>query len=135
MKKLSTIREYIAAQTPERRAELKKLYAILKKAAPHSGEKLAWGMPTLTLEGNLLHFAAFKNHQSLFPGTEVVTRFLPRLKKYETTKAAIHFPYGEKLPAGLITAIMKYCVKEKLARKKERAKTSAKGKSKSKKSR
>lgn len=111
MKKEATIRAYIQSEPPQARAALKKMHALLRKAVPKAGEKLAWGMPTLTLGGNLFHFAAFKNHMSLFPGTKVVEKFRPRLGKFTTTKAAIHFPYGEPLPTALITAIAKHCVK------------------------
>jgi uncharacterized protein YdhG (YjbR/CyaY superfamily) len=116
MKKVDSIRDYIQAEPPKPRAALKKIYAIVKKAAPRAGEKLAWGMPTLTLEGNLVHFAAFKNHLSLFPGPNAIERFGPQLKKYVTSRGTIQFPYDQALPVGLITRIVKYRVKENLAR-------------------
>jgi uncharacterized protein YdhG (YjbR/CyaY superfamily) len=122
MKKAASIRHYIQSEPPPVRAMLRQMHAILKKALPQAGEKLAWGMPTLTWEGNLLHFAAFKHHMSLFPGSKAVAHFQPQLKKYSTSKGGIQFPYGTELPAGLITRIAKFCVKEKLAKLKTRAK-------------
>jgi uncharacterized protein YdhG (YjbR/CyaY superfamily) len=121
MKKAPTIHDYIKSEPPIPRAALKKMHAILKKAAPGAGEKLAWGMPTLTLEGNLVIFAAFQNHMSLFAGTKAMAHFAPELKKYVTAKATIQFPYGKPLPAGLITRIVKFCVKQNLAKAKARA--------------
>ncbi len=122
MKKEASIQSYIKSEPPAMRAALKKMYAILKKAAPKAGEKLAWGMPTLTLEGNLVHFAAFKNHVSLFPGSAAIVHFQPKLKKYVTSKGTIQFPYGQALPAALITKITKYRVKQNLAKAKAKKK-------------
>lgn len=121
MSRKHTIREYIQSEPPHARAALKKLHAILKKAAPRAGEKLAWGMPTLTQDGNLVLFAAFKNHLSLFAGTGAVKHFKSKLNKFTTTKAAIHFPYGEALPAGLIRQVVKFCARENKARLAARA--------------
>lgn len=133
---MKTIQAYIQSEPKDVQRMLKKMHAILRRAVPRAGEKLAWGMPTLTLGGNLLHFAAFKNHMSLFPGTAVVKQFQPRLKRYVTTKAAIQFPYGAELPAGLITAIAKVCVRRDLAKagakaKKVKARAAKKAKKKS----
>lgn len=119
--KIDSISAYIKAEPPHVRVVLKKMYSILKKAAPMAGEKLAWGMPTLTVEGNLVHFAAFKNHMSLFIGSSIVEHFRPLLKKYSTSKSAIQFPYDKPLPAALITKIAKYGVKQNLADAKAKA--------------
>lgn len=110
-----TIAEYIKNETPAVQKELKKLYAIVKKAAPRSTEKLAWGMPTLSQEGMLVHFAAFTKHLSLFPGSEAIVKFKKELSKYTTSKGTIQFPYGERIPTTLVTKIVKYNLKSNMA--------------------
>jgi len=57
-----TIDEYIATFPKDIQAILEKVRATIRKAAPDAGEKISYRMPTFTLEGNLVHFAAFKNH-------------------------------------------------------------------------
>lgn len=110
-----TIAQYIKNESPAVQKELKKLYAIVKKAAPKSTEKLAWGMPTLSQEGNLVHFAAFTKHMSLFPGSEAIVKFKKELSKYTTSKGTVQFPYGEKIPAALVTKIVKHNLRSNLA--------------------
>lgn len=116
MKKPETIRNYIKSEPAEVQKYLKRMYAIVRKAAPKAAtEKLAWSMPTLCLEGNLLHFCAFNHHLSLFPGTDAIKHFEKDLKKFQTSKGTIQFPYEEALPVALITRIVKFCVKRNLA--------------------
>ncbi len=91
-----TIADYIKNESLAVQKELKKLYAIVKKAAPKSTEKLAWGMPTLSQEGNLVHFAAFTKHISLFPGSEAIVKFKKELSNYTTSKGTIQFPSAKK---------------------------------------
>ena len=57
-----TIDEYIAGFSPAIQAKLEKLRATIRKAAPKAEEAIKYMMPTFTLHGNLVHFAAFKNH-------------------------------------------------------------------------
>jgi uncharacterized protein YdhG (YjbR/CyaY superfamily) len=121
MSKPTTIKEYIAGEDKEVQPRLKQMHALLRKVAPKATEKLAWGMPTLCLEGNLFHFAAFKNHMSLFPGGEVIKHFKKETVNYTTSKGTIQFPYEEKLPVALIARIAKFCVKRNLTEAKAKA--------------
>ena len=111
-----TIIEYIRNEPAPIRKVLKEMRALVAKSAPLATEKLAWGMPTFYLEGNLLHFAAFKNHMSLFPGSDAVAKFKKALPRFESSKGTIQIPYGIPLPAGVIARIVKYCVKRNLAK-------------------
>lgn len=121
MKKPDSIKSFIASEEPEIRAELKKLYAIIKKAAPKASEKLAWGMPTFYQEGNLIHFCSFQKHMSIFPGSEAMRIFKPQMKGFVTSKGTLQIPYGAKIPAALITKIVKHNLKGNLARAKAKA--------------
>jgi uncharacterized protein YdhG (YjbR/CyaY superfamily) len=111
-----TIKKYIAAEPASVQRFLRQIYRAVRKGAPKATEKLAWGMPTLFQEGNLLHFAAFKNHASLFPGSDAIVHFKKALSRFETSKGTIQFPFSEKLPVALITQIANYCVKRNVAK-------------------
>jgi uncharacterized protein YdhG (YjbR/CyaY superfamily) len=87
-----TIRTYIANEPAPIQKVLKQIHKAARTGAPKATEKLAWGMPTLYLEGNLLHFAAFKNHASLFPGTDAIVFFKKDLARFTTSKGTIQFP-------------------------------------------
>ena len=53
-----TIDEYIAAQECEIRERMIALRALIHNCHPDITEKIAWGIPTFVLKGNLLHFSA-----------------------------------------------------------------------------
>ncbi len=115
MKSPETISEYIQNESADVQKVLKKMRSIIKKAAPKAKEKLAWGMPTFHQEGNLVHFAAFKNHLSLFPGAEALSHFKKALTAYQTSKGTLQFQYGTSIPSALVTKIVKYNLKLNLA--------------------
>jgi hypothetical protein len=61
------IDEYIASFSPEVRAILEKIRLTIRTAAPDAQETISYKMPTFTLNGTLVHFAAFKKHIGLYP--------------------------------------------------------------------
>lgn len=116
MKAYKDIDTYIAAYSPKVQALLRKMHATLKKAAPKAEEKISYGIPTLTLNGNLVHFGAFKTHIGFFPGASGVAAFKKELKPYKTSKGTIQLPLDKPLPLALITKITKFRVKENSAK-------------------
>src|SRR5215813_9818532 len=61
------IDEYIAMFSPEVQEILEKVRLTVQRAAPAAQEAISYGIPTLKLNGNLVHFAAFKEHIGFFP--------------------------------------------------------------------
>lgn len=110
------ITAYINAEPVPARKMLKQVRALVRKLVPKASEKLAWKMPTFHLDGNLLHYAAFKNHMSIFPGTDAILAFKKELMPYQTSRGTIQFPYSERIPVGLISKIVKFCVKRNLTK-------------------
>lgn len=106
------INAYIALRPAEIRPMLERMRAIIQKAAPKATEAIAWDMPTFKQDGNLVHFAAFKKHMSIFASTSTVSFFKDELAGYVSNKATIQFPYGTTLPAALITKIVKHRIAE-----------------------
>jgi len=112
----STIDEYIRTFPKAVQATLEKLRRTIKKAAPGAEEAIRYGIPTFRLNGNLVHFAAFKSHFGFFPGATGVEVFKKELSPYETSKGTVRFPSDKPLPLSLITRIVKYRVKENTGR-------------------
>lgn len=77
---------------------------------------MAYQMPTFRLNGNLVHFAAFSKHIGFYPTPSGVENFLKELAPYATSKGAVQFPLDKPVPYGLIGRIVKYRVKENLAK-------------------
>ena len=78
------------------------------------------------LHGNLVHFAAFKNHIGFYPTPAGIETFKKELSVYEGAKGSVQFPFDQPLPLVLITKIVKFRVIENLekaeAKKKKKAK-------------
>jgi uncharacterized protein YdhG (YjbR/CyaY superfamily) len=119
------IDEYIANSPKEIQEILEKVRATIRKAAPKAEETINYGMPTFTLEGNLVHFAGFKNHIGFYPTPSGIENFKKELSVYKGAKGSVQFPLDKPIPYVLIGKIVKFRVKENLAR------AAAKGKSKS----
>ncbi|WMJ87143.1 iron chaperone [Anaerocolumna sp. MB42-C2] len=108
----TTIDEYISVCPNEIQDELKTLRKVIKEAAPDAKEKISWQMPTFALHGNLVHFAAHKNHIGFYPGAEGIEAFKEELAGYKNSKGAVQFPNGKPLPYDIISKIVKYRVEE-----------------------
>ncbi len=110
--KYNDIDTYIASFPPEIRKELEKIRIVIKKSAPEATEAISYGMPTFKLKGNLVHFAAFKNHIGFFPTPKPIEVFSKELAEYVTSKGTIRFPLDKPIPYDLIEAIVKFRVEE-----------------------
>jgi uncharacterized protein YdhG (YjbR/CyaY superfamily) len=110
------IDEYIAGFPPDVQAILKKIRATIRKAAPGAGEAIKYRMPTFTLKGNLVHFAAFKKHIGFYPVPTGIEKFKRELSVYQGGKGSVQFPLDQPIPYGLIAKIVKFRVKENLQR-------------------
>ena len=112
----NVIDDYIGGHPKEVREILEKLRATIRKAAPAAQETINYGIPTFTLMGNLVHFAAFKNHIGFYPAPSGIIAFKKELSVYDGAKGSIKFPIEKPLPFGLITKIVKFRVRENLER-------------------
>jgi uncharacterized protein YdhG (YjbR/CyaY superfamily) len=113
-KKATTIDEYMVGFPEEVQATLQKLRATIRKAAPEAEETINYAMPTFTLKGNLVHFAAYKNHIGFYPAPSGIEAFKEELSVYEGAKGSIKFPIGKPLPFTLIGKIVKFRAAENL---------------------
>jgi uncharacterized protein YdhG (YjbR/CyaY superfamily) len=112
----STIDEYIASAAPEVQPLLRKIRATVRKAAPEAEEAIKYQVPTFVLGGNLVHFAAFKNHIGFYPAPSGMKKFERELAGYRSGKGSVQFPLDEPIPYALITEIVKFRVQEAAAR-------------------
>jgi uncharacterized protein YdhG (YjbR/CyaY superfamily) len=112
----TSIDEYIAAFPKEIQKILEEVRATIKAVAPDAEEKISYQMPTFTLKGNLVHFAAFKNHIGFYPTPTGIDKFKKELSVYEGAKGSVQFPLDKPIPYDLISKIVKFRVKENLAR-------------------
>ncbi len=112
----ASIDAYIAAFPEEVQQKLQELRATIRASAPDATEKISYQIPTFYLKGNLVHFAAFKDHFSFFPTSSGIQAFKQELSKYKLAKGTVQFPINESLPLELISRIVKFRVAENLER-------------------
>src|SRR3954471_13579653 len=108
----NTLDEYIKPFPEDTRELLDQMLSIIRKTAPRATEKISYGMPTYYYNGNLVHFAAFKNHIGFFPTPSAITEFQTELKPYKTSKGTVQLPITDPLPLKLIERMVKFRVKE-----------------------
>lgn len=116
--KPKNIDEYIAHFPTDVQTMLEQVRATIKEAAPDARETIKYAMPTFMLNGNLVHFAAFKNHIGFYATPTGNEAFKKDLSGYKTAKGSIQFPLDRPMPLPLLSKIVKFRVKENLEKSK-----------------
>jgi uncharacterized protein YdhG (YjbR/CyaY superfamily) len=118
MKKMATVREYLAAVPARHRAALEKVRRAVKSAAPGATEYIGYGMPIFKYrDRRLVAMAAFTNHCSLFPMSKAVIAALKdELGRRETSKGTIRFLPEKPLSDALVKKIVRARIRENEAR-------------------
>ena len=113
---IEPIDQYIAEQAAEIQPVLQSIRETIRTAAPEAVEKIAYQMPAFWQGANLIYFAAFKKHISIFPGGEATIVFADRLAGYKTAKGTIQLPLGKPVPYDLIADITRWRVEQAAAK-------------------
>jgi uncharacterized protein YdhG (YjbR/CyaY superfamily) len=112
-----TIDDYIAGFPGDVQEILQKIRMTIRKAAPKADETISYKIPTFNINDRyLIYFAAYKKHISLYPAPIGVPEFEEEISPYVSGKGTLQFPLNKPIPYKLITKIVKFRVKENLAR-------------------
>lgn len=117
-----TIDEYISQFPADVQEKLQILRDVIKQSAPNAIEKISYQMPAFYYLGNLVYFAAFKNHIGFYPTSSGVAAFKKELSKYKGAKGSVQFPIDEPIPYELISKIVKYRVDENMKKAQDKMK-------------
>jgi uncharacterized protein YdhG (YjbR/CyaY superfamily) len=117
-KQYKTVDEYISNFPKNIQNILENLRKTISKSAPNAEEAISYQIPTFKLNGNLVHFAAYKNHIGFYPTPSGIEAFIEELSPYEVSKGTVKFPIDEPIPFDLVRKIVEYRVKENLNKKK-----------------
>ena len=98
---------YIAKAPKPIRPRLKELRKVIQKVAPKAEESISYKMPYYSYKGRLAWFASMKGYIGLYLPPPIIKNHEKELKKYTTTKSAIHFPNDNTLPISLIKKLVK----------------------------
>jgi uncharacterized protein YdhG (YjbR/CyaY superfamily) len=116
LKEYQTIDEFIIQFPPEVQAIMQKLRSVIHEMAPEATEAIAYGIPTFTFHGNLVHFSAYRHHIGFYPTSSGISQFKDHLTQYEISKGTVRFPIDQPLPYDLIRDIVAYRVNENLTK-------------------
>ena len=104
MTSIATVDEYIASQKPEVQARLHELRATIRTAVPQATEVISYGMPTYTLDGRRVHFAAAKRHCALYGGAADLVA--DKLRAFKTLRGTVQFALDQPVPADLVRELV-----------------------------
>jgi uncharacterized protein YdhG (YjbR/CyaY superfamily) len=109
------IDDYIAGFPVEIQAILEKIRTTIRSAAPDAEEAIRYEIPTFRLNGNLVHFAAFKNHIGFYPTPSGMEEFKEALSPYKQGKGSVQFSLDLPIPYDLMGRITKFRAKANTA--------------------
>ncbi|MDQ6824774.1 MAG: DUF1801 domain-containing protein [Candidatus Eremiobacteraeota bacterium] len=117
-KQCKTIDAYIKTFPNKTQEILETMRETIRKAAPQAVEAISYQIPTFKLNGNLVHFAAFKNHIGFYPTSSGTKAFKRELSQYKGAKGSVQFPIDEPIPYDLVKKIVRFRLKENQEKKK-----------------
>lgn len=112
MKRSTAIDQYISTFPPETQKLLNQMREAIRSVAPEAEEVIKYAMPTYVLDGNLVHFAAYKNHIGFYPAPSGLQAFHNEIAHYKSSKGAVQFPLDQPLPLELVKKIVIFRMEE-----------------------
>ncbi len=99
---------YEKAPEPQRTTMLS-MRKIILEIIPNAEEVISYGMPAFKVDGNIVAgIMASKRHVGYYPFSGSVLRHFPKeLKKFSTTKSAIHLPIDKPLSKTLVSKLIR----------------------------
>jgi len=112
----ATIDAYLAGLPKDVAAALDKLRTTIKAAAPGATEAISYRIPTFSLHGKLVGFAAFEKHCGFYlMSTGITETYKADIAPYLSGKGTLHFTPTEPLPTALVKKLVKARIAENLA--------------------
>jgi uncharacterized protein YdhG (YjbR/CyaY superfamily) len=111
--KPTTIDEYLARVSDDKRAALESLRKTIRAAAPNAEECISYQIPTFRQNGMLVGFGATAHHCAFYlMSSSTVEAHKDELEKYDTSKGTIRFQADKPLPAALVRKLVKARIAE-----------------------
>lgn len=119
----ANIDAYIASYPQEVQQILEEVRATIRTAIPQAAETIKYGIPTFVLLGNLISFAAYKNHIGVYPIPAGDERFQTEIAPFKNEKSTARFPLDRPIPYDLIARLAGFRASEQHAYMTARGKT------------
>lgn len=105
------LKAYFRVHPPATVKRLAEMRALILALVPGALEKISYGIPTVFIKKNLVHYGAYEHHIGFYPGAATMAAFQSRLAPFTTGKGSVQFPLDRPLPKGLIQAMVRYRLK------------------------
>jgi len=103
-----SIDEYIAACPEQSQTYLRAIRKLVKTLVPDAREKISYQIACFELDGrNLIHFAGWARHVSLYPLPAGDAAFQRLVAPYLGGKGTLKFPLSEALPSAVIEKVVR----------------------------
>lgn len=103
-----SIDDYIAACPPESQAYLQEIRKLIRRLVPDAKERISYQIAAFERNGkNIIHFAGWKKHVSLYPVPAGSEAFERQIAKYVDGKGTLKFALDEPLPIKLLERVVK----------------------------
>jgi uncharacterized protein YdhG (YjbR/CyaY superfamily) len=110
----ATVDEYVASFPDDVRTVLTEIRRLARAAVPGGVEKISYGMPTITRGGrNVVHFAAWKNHLSIYPVPAGDEAFVRDVAPYLSGKGTVRIQLTEPIPYDLVRRLVEFLAGER----------------------
>ncbi|MFE7802143.1 iron chaperone [Nocardia sp. NPDC057440] len=104
--KPANIDAYIKSFPEDVAAVLTEIRRTITGVLPDATEAIAYDIPTFQRNGhNVVHFAGWKKHVSLYPIPDGDAAFELEIAPYRAGKGTVKFPLGEPIPYDLVARI------------------------------
>ena len=105
---MTYVEEYLHSLVNEKdRDTLEHIRTLVHKLASPTEETKGYGIPTFKYKNkNLVHFAAYKDHLSLFPASSAIDTYKSELGDFILSKGTIQFTAENQIPDELLTKII-----------------------------
>lgn len=112
-KQFPSIEEYIKAYPTNVQNILGQIRQIIHAAAPDATETISYQIPAFKLNGkDLIYFAAWKEHISMYPVPGGTDAFEKELSPYIGGKGTVRFPLDKPVPFNLVEGIVQARLKQ-----------------------
>ena len=98
---------YIIAAPKAAQPMLRQLRRAIRSAVPGASEGISYRMPYYSYHGRLAYFAAHRQHVSLYAWGRATERYASEVAKYQSSKSTLRFPFGTRVPVGLVRKLVK----------------------------
>lgn len=102
----ATVEDYIVSYPDDVRDILRRIRSTIRDAAPSSGEKISYQMPTVTMDDRaVFYYAAWKHHIGLYPIPPLDEPLQSRVAPLRAAKDSLHLPLKQPIPYDLISEL------------------------------